>query len=350
MKISYMLKREDFYAINRKTLGSYYSDCDTEKKLYIYPELNAIVTARPGRAVRRYLYTEYRVSGSPVKRLLVKLYAFFMLHSGGLFAAKSVRLKTRADGDTLIYPCNKKYRIFDFKSGTVTVIPKSDFPTGDIKNEIAFRKDTVADFVPALLSYTGDSYTERIIDGYPVARAGEREWELAERAYEIWSGYALPFCESICAAEYAAELSQNIDAQLCELTKMGKNVPRERTLMLVGALSDELSKGGGTVTVGLSHGDLQSGNIWVENGTDKIYIIDWESYGKRSVEYDKATLYEGIRRTARLSEYVRVKDAAHAVVLLEDIIFRLRELKNLPESFGEEDFMSYIKILEERYV
>ena len=71
MKISYMLKRENFYDVNEKTLRRYYSDCKSRKRLYIYPELNAIVTARPSRAVRNYLYTEYRVSGSFLKKIAV---------------------------------------------------------------------------------------------------------------------------------------------------------------------------------------------------------------------------------------------------------------------------------------
>ena len=115
-------------------------------------------------------------------------------------------------------------------------------------------------------------------------------------------------------------------------------------------MSDEMSAYTGSVTLSLSHGDLQSGNVWVENGTDKIYIIDWESYGKRSAEYDKATLYGGIRRSDKLADYVKVKDDTHATVLLEDLIFRLKELKSLPENFGAEDFKRYVEILEDRYV
>ena len=75
MKISFMLKREDFYKINENTLEKYYQNSKNEKRLYIYPELNAIVTARPSKMVRNYLYTEFRVSGSPLKRLLVRIYA-----------------------------------------------------------------------------------------------------------------------------------------------------------------------------------------------------------------------------------------------------------------------------------
>ncbi len=345
-----MLKRENFYDINEKTLKRYYSDCNTPKKLYIYPELNAIITARPSKAVKKYLYTEYRVSGSLLRRVAVRLYAAVMLNSGGLLASKRFAIKTNADKDTLIYPCNKKYRIFDFDKNTVSVTPKEGFPTGDLKNEIEFRKNADADFVPPFLSYSDNGYTERIIDGYPVARAAERERELSDRALEIWKSYSAPYRKSIKCGEYADSLFGEITSLLNELSKSGKSICSERILSLTNKLLDELKEREENVTLSLSHGDLQSGNIWVENGTDKIYIIDWESYGTRSAEYDRATLYDGIRRADRLADYVKVKDAVRATVLLEDLIFRLKELKSLPDNFGAEDFERYVEILEGRYV
>lgn len=350
MKISYMLKRENFYDINEKTLKKYYDGCNASKKLYIYPELNAIITARPSKAVKKYLYTEYRVSGSFLKRIAVRAYAFAMLNSFGLLAAKNVELPTSAGRDTLIYPCNKKYRIFDFDKNTVSVTPKEGFPTGDLINEIEFRKNANADFVPSLISYSDNGYTERIIDGYPVARSVDRERELSDRAYSIWETYFAPFRQSVDCGQYAEELLAEIDLLLGELEDLAKSVDRGKVFSLAEKLSNEMCACGGKITLSLSHGDLQSGNIWVENGTDKIYIIDWESYGTRSVEYDRATLYDGIRKVDKLADYVKLKDATCATVLLEDIVFRLKELKNLPEDFGAEDFERYIKILEERYV
>jgi len=145
-----MLKRESFYEINEKTLGVFYKGQEKQKKLYVYPELNAIVTAHPSKKVKEYLYTEYRVSGSLLRRIAVKLYATVMLNSGGLLASKKLAIKNGADKDTLIYPCNKKYRIFNFKRNTVSVTPKYGFSTVDLKNEIAFRSQNSADFIPSL--------------------------------------------------------------------------------------------------------------------------------------------------------------------------------------------------------
>lgn len=345
MKISFMLKREDFYAINRKTLEKYYADSENEKRLYIYPELNAIVTANPSKAVRQYLYTEFRVNGSFLKRLLVRVYATALLNSRGLFAAKSIRIKTDADKNTLIYPCNKKYRIFDFAKKQVTVVGKDGFPTDDLQHEIAFRVDNRADFIPGLLENGSETYTENIIDGRPLARTGQRMPELCDRAFALWSEYIAPDILKIPAGEYAGMLEQRKLELKEKIDGLGKQVDFAGLDRIWNELLQILRVSDQSVSVGLSHGDLQPGNIWVEDGTDAIYIIDWESWQKRSLWYDRAVLYESLRKTDGIVNYAKSKDLIHATVLLEDIIFRLTELTTLPLDYGCAEFDAYIKML-----
>ena len=86
-------------------------------------------------------------------------------------------------------------------------------------------------------------------------------------------------------------------------------------------------------------------NIWVENGSDKLYIIDWESWSLRSLWYDRATLYEDLRRTDGIAQYAKRRDLVHTTVLLEDVIFRLTELTTLPYDYGCKEFDAYIKTL-----
>ena len=47
-----MLEREDFYKINQETLNYFYTDDLHESILYIYPQLNAIVTKKPSKEVK----------------------------------------------------------------------------------------------------------------------------------------------------------------------------------------------------------------------------------------------------------------------------------------------------------
>ena len=346
MKITYMLKREDFYEINKNTLKQFYGNSTKEKTLYVYPELNAIVTARPSKVVRQYLYTEFRVNGSFLKRLLVRLYAGALLNSCGLLASKSLKIKTGADADTLIYPCNKKYRVFDFQSKQVSVFAKDGFPNDGLVNEITFRTENVADFIPGLLYHGDAGYTEAIIDGCPVARAGERTAALCDRAFGIWSEYILPHTQQIPTAEYADVLEDELGQLKTRIQDMGKQIDTQKLDALCQVLLQQLRNGQEPVPVSLSHGDLQPGNIWVENITDKLYIIDWESCQRRSTWYDKATLYDGLRRSDGIARYAAHRDPEHATVLLEDVIFRLVELTTLPNDYGSADFNAYIQVLQ----
>ncbi len=345
MKISFMLKREDFYTINRKTLEKYYATSEKKKRLYIYPELNAIVTARPSKAVRQYLYTEFRVSGSFLKRLLVRIYATVLLNGWGLFASNSIELNTDADKNTLIYPCNKKYRVFDFAKNQVTVLGKDGFPTDDLQHEIEFRAGNKAGFIPGLLHSSAESYTETIIDGCPVARSGERISELCDRAFAMWGEYIAPQTQSIAAADYAQMLMQHASELKKKAADLGKQVDFSALEQIFGELLQTLQGSQESIPVSLSHGDLQPGNIWVENATDAIYIIDWESWQKRSLWYDRAVLYEELRKTDGVARYAKNRDLIHATVLLEDIIFRLTELTTLPFDYGCTEFDAYIKML-----
>ena len=350
MKITQMIKRENFFEINERTLKKYYKESTKGRRLYIYPALNAIVTACPSSAVRKYLYTEYRVSGSFLKRILVRIYVFVLLHSFGIFAAKSIKIPNCANRNTLIYPCNKKYRIFDFDQSVVSVVPKAGFPQNDLVKEIEFRRNNPANFVPALITFGEDEYTEAIIDGFPVARSGDQMTTLSDEAYRIWSDYAAKTCESVEVEQYAKALKDEARVLVNNLVHRGKAVDKDRIFFLCDMLYREAQGYGGSILVGLSHGDLQPGNIWLENGTNRIYIIDWEAYGRRSVNYDMATLYEGIRRVDGLQRFVKMKNLAHCIVLMEDLLFHLGELRNLPEAFGVKDFERFLKVLESRYV
>ena len=107
--------------------------------------------------------------------------------------------------------------------------------------------------------------------------------------------------------------------------------------------SDEL------IEVGLSHGDLQAGNIWIENITEKVYIIDWESYGTRSVGYDYAALCRDLRKRSGIARLASSNVTEDVVILYEDLLFKLEELISLPGDIGSLDFDNYVKtVLRER--
>lgn len=337
MKITEMLQREDFYQINRDTLSEYYGNCAEKKKLYIYPRLNAIVVKHPSKAVEEYLLTEYDVRGNALKRLAVQMYVKLCLNSFGRMADQSIELNNSATPNTLIYPCNRKYRIFDFVKQTVSVQIKSGFPTEQLRHEIAFRtRKDLPGFVPTLVSHTAFGYTERIIDGRPLARITDDFEKYKRAAFDQLSAYANQFNETVTGNDYAVKLSEKAN-------KLAKEIDIDLKSLLKSLVAG-ISKLQEIVTT-FSHGDLQMGNIWIENKTNKVFIIDWESWGTRSSFYDKAALFNGLR-PGDISKYLNKEGIAteeKAVVLLEDLVFQLEEYSSLPGQFGLEKLKKYIE-------
>ncbi|MBR3779235.1 MAG: phosphotransferase [Clostridia bacterium] len=340
MKISQMLVREDFYAINDRTLQKYYADISGQTDLFVYPQLNAIITKKPSSAVKKYLFNEYGIRANPCKRLLVNGYVFACLHMRGLLADKRISVMAKVDKDTLIYPCNKKYRVFHFDENVVDVIAKSGFDDTDLQREISFRtKESLPAFVPALMNYDTDGYRERIIEGLPLARIQEGFDAYRDEAYRLLSAYAQLQSREVPCNEYICSLKEQI-AQHAASSKV-RNGERLRSVVerLVKACEPI-----GDIPLCFSHGDLQAGNIWIERETHKIFIIDWESWGERSIWYDRATLYQGLR-PGKIERFLNcdMPKTHKAVILLEDLIFRLKELTGLPLDFGTEQYEEYVR-------
>lgn len=340
MKISEMLKREDFYSISEKTLHDYYGQQDKRTILYVYPKINAITTCKPSKDVKKYLLNEFALR-SIVKRILAKSYVRMCLSSSGLLSDRKIVIDAEISDATLIYPCNKKYRIFDFVNKYVGVMAKARFDTHDLVHEIEFRRRTDnPPFVPKIIDSNDCGYRESIIDGSPLARISDHKefLTLKEEAYQELRKYYQKYDSIVDAKEYILELQNRISLLM---GVKSNNVHFLNDLVqILSVFACEFEK----ITIGFSHGDLQAGNIWVTNGERKIYIIDWESWGTRSVWYDYDTLFNDLR-PGGISCYLN-KDIAKnqkAVVLLEDIIFQLNELNSLPLNYGNAKFLNYIQ-------
>ena len=339
MKISYMLRREDFYSINQKTLDKYYKEKHKSKTLYIYPHLNAIVTRTPSKRVKQYLYVEYSHNASLIKHFLTKMYTRIYINSFGLLSSSRCRVNGDFSDNSLIYPCNKKIRIFDFDSGTVRVVAKAGFCNTGIKKEIEFRKTNNASFIPKVLSFDDEEYTEKIIDGRPLARIKEGQELYKEAILNLWNGYKRD-SKDIAISEYAKQLREEFAVLIKKCT--GKSADFLKAHELEEHLYALLAVSSDMTQVALSHGDLQPGNVWIENNTDNIYIIDWESYGRRSVGYDYAALYRDLRKKDGISRLAKSNAILDVVILYEDLIFKLEELSSLPEDIGSGDFDDYV--------
>lgn len=342
MKISQMIQREDFYSVNEQTLASFYRHEDGASRMFVYPHINAIITKRPTKAVKTFLYREFAVRSHLFKRLLVKGYTCACVNSMGLLADKRIEVPAHVADSTLIYPCNKKYRIFDFDQKTVSVVVKKGFPTHYFQHEIAFRsREDLPAFVAPLLQYDENGYCEAIIDGCSLARVQTDYDACRDKAYEMFFAYAAQFRRCIDRETYISCLRQQMD----ELAIALPHVNHDRLHRVADALTARIDVD--TLELVFSHGDLQAGNVWIEIGTNAMYIIDWESWGERSVWYDRATLYHGLR-PAGIAAFLRssVPDGQKRIVTMEDIVNVLRELNNLPPECVQDQLDAYLADVE----
>ena len=108
----------------------------------------------------------------------------------------------------------------------------------------------------------------------------------------------------------------------------------EKLQGLLSAIQKKKNEFSGKMLVGYSHGDFQAGNIWRdEHG--KTWIYDWETVGIRSSWYDQAVMFGGLRRGMDYAAFLQSDasgwldknegEATKILIILEDIIFQLRE-------------------------
>lgn len=365
MKITEMLEREDFYVILKSTLEKYahllgisseHIDIRKDKKgccLYINPRLNAIMSGHPAKSVTNYLKTEYHVGGTMQKRIVV--WAYLTMATSFVKSMSECGICMAYDNkldELLIYPCNKKLRLFDFDRGIVHTILKDGFPDTYIERETKFRKANAGVFIPAIIESSKGYYSERIINGRPLARIDDTAFVDRCKIEAIQLIFSLTH-EKKCinVNEYIASLAQR---SLRILNDKPAFADKETVGLIFNALREKID---GQIQLVTSHGDLQPGNIWIENETDKLIIIDWETVGTRSIFYDYAALYLGMRRNKNTQDfygrfvkhefptYMKMDCSAITlakVVLAEELLYQTEELVSFPDTIGIKEYEQII--------
>ena len=107
----------------------------------------------------------------------------------------------------------------------------------------------------------------------------------------------------------------------------------------------------------VSHGDFQPGNIWYDEDNKKVVIIDWETIKMRSPFYDYAALYYNLRRKGMLQHVAdSIKNSYHIanfssqcsseniakVVLAEELAYQTEELISFPGEIGIKEYEAFI--------
>ena len=369
MKISEMLQREDFYSILPHTLNRYANFLDLEPgsvevvdkgkwaNLYINEYLNAIIAAKPSKEVKDYLKTEFSVGGSTARRAAVSAYLNLATSFVRMNSQRGLKIGSKQEMmDLLIYPCNKKIRIFDFSSGIVYTVLKDGFPEHYLKRETEFRLSANQEFVPKILNYTAGCYSEKIIrNGKPLARIQDVDFvEMKKRESLRLIASLTKVPRHIFAKAYVNSLKERCLNMLAAKDGFCENA---RIIALFDRWLHSITNCPFELVT--SHGDLQPGNIWIDS-YGQIVIIDWETVKQRSTFYDYATLYCRLRNHGGLQGFCnRVKsdgclsgikeipfETVLALILAEEMEYQTEELISFPGKMGIDYYLDRINEFE----
>lgn len=371
MKIDAMMRREDFFEILRQTVEKYYRDVQGREgrltyspqpgsqKLVVNGRLNFISPVPVPPGVRLYLSGEYNLRGSELRRLAGKAVVQAVCRLPWLGRVKTAYLTQGLLADNgFICPQNRSIRFFDYDAMTVDCMIKQGFTRRYFDNQIAFRRAYAYPFMLPLLCVGDDWFREPILLGHPLARVTDpADYRLGmEAAFAAMEQLARDTIQQTRPGEYVSALVQTLHTLLAQ-AETRKHIRRGAAL---GALTERCAahilRQNLPVPTVMSHGDLQTGNIWLDR-EKKTWIYDWETAGRRSIWYDSAVLGCSLRRADGWREFFRPeqeetmlrldgkkdyaaqqRQAIREIVLLEDLQFYLEDLLELPLDWGTEIF------------
>lgn len=374
MNIEGMLKREDFFEILAKTISGYYKNtlnrdvyfgyekrdgCD---EIVINKTLSFISKIPVKRGLYEFLNSEYNIRASIVKYILGKIAVRIICLFPSIGKVKIAYISKGILGkNEFINPQNRSIRIFDYNKLTVDCIVKDGFTDRYFQNQLNFRKHYHFDFMLPLLACGKNWYREPILRGNPLARVTNKD------DYENGLSTVYSYLEQLISGsieeqrlgDYALSLINHIQTLLLQAEGRKKIKYAGEIRILLADCKKIIMSADIPVATAVSHGDLQSGNIWVDRDK-KTWIYDWETVGRRSVWYDASVLGYSLRRPLGWSELAGTLDYSYLlkydtkkdytlheiqaiihVVLLEDIQFYLEDMLELPKDWGNWIFDNY---------
>lgn len=231
----------------------------------------------------------------------------------------------------LVVPGNQRVRVHDFRNWSTRVFAKSRFSRAGLRREIELRGSHDGPFLN-LSDWSKDAswFEEPLIDGWALPRCPP--WIDAARAaatvFSALRGWQhAGGTTRIAAARYATQLADSI----CSAASESDESMRAWVRRLV-----EVGSAARCCQIGLTHGDLQPGNVLVCRSGD-VFAIDWEHWGERTTDYDAMVWQFGARQGGGLARRIAASmrnrawsRAAVAIFLLEDLLWFLREASSGP--------------------
>lgn len=373
-----MLEREPFKEVLVQTIDEYFREVEGKKiyatvteqnnsvPLYIFLKPFFVSCYPFPHGLSEYLYSEYNIRGNLLEYLIGKVGVLGTLHSGTTFAKDRIYISSEAKNEGFfIGPCNRTVRFYYYDKDYVDIIVKNGYQSDFLKKQIQFRKTVDLSFVPKLLAYGETWYREKIMHGHALART--RNNILYDGALKQIEG-ALSVLSEI-NKEYVSSL-EYFDNMKNKAIELLKSLDQKSTECLKDVFQ-RIKVKDMPIPLSVSHGDLQSGNIWV-NTDGKITIYDWETVHQRSVWFDPMVLYGRLHSGCFTVNIFQVlmqdkrifnddyKGAIYSaddirtieiIVAMEDLVFCLMEASQLLSVYAQkranlvvESFIKYFEV------
>lgn len=376
-----LFDREDVLGILKATLEKYYiqrmgeevkieySNKIRAKSFVLVPRIGMVMRPFPCKEIRKHYYNAYNIRDSIVKNFGAKLMVFVATHSKRLLALSQYLDVIPSDvvgNKTIFTICNRTIRIFDYNTGNTVSIQKTGFSDKYFKQHLLFRMNNEYDFIPPLLSHGDNWFEEKILNGVMLARlTNEEEYNRAiECALKDMGLIAENTLQYLDAKSYLFDLVDYIKESLKKALDIKGISSYDLAEQYIYFLENQALNIDGLIPTVVSHGDLQGGNILVT--PEKVWIIDWETNGRRSAWFDVITLqfatryHGGIKQLSKacLEDDTMQKvmrgcncefDSKKMIVifLLEDMKFYLEDMLELPSSAGKISFDNYMQEINE---
>ncbi len=370
-----MLTREDFYKILRDTIIDYaravfqrdimceYEPFEDSEAWSINAALGFVARTPVPKGVRTYMMSEYNVRGSIVKNVIGKVAVDVITTIPSIGTTKKVYVSRGVFAPSIfIVPQNRSIRFYDYERMTVDCIIKAGFTSKYFNNQIDFRNNYNYDFLNPMLANGEGWLRENVLMGHPLVRTTDKELyeKGTEKALDYLKVLAKDTIEMTPIRPYVESMKEDAIRKTA-LAKEKKEIQEAEATLKLLDIAERMAQNITTdIPTCISHGDFQSGNIWIEP-SGKTLVYDWETAGRRSIWYDSATLSYSLRRAFGWESMVNdsgddglmkcVPDGVDAqmnrrgiigVLLLEDILFYLDDMLELPNGWGRESFDGFI--------
>lgn len=295
--------------------------------MVIVPKLNLIATENIGFNLVWELFSEYRRQKDRKKKFLITFYTVAILIIIKLKLPIFKKIKINYDDQ---YPAilggNNRIRLISACNQYALVHAinnKTKWSCDAVIHAIQYYSKCGCIALPQVMSLSCGGYLEQQIKGIAINRLtfqekGKIDFTLTKSLngyfdFQILSGFKLSVDEYFkCKYQYVIEKSTD------------ENLVCDEEMKFIVSLKDKINlfTEADTIDCVYSHGDLNTGNIFISKD-HKVFIIDWEYFGVRNLNYDRFVYSTNLRHTNSNDEYRNIIESPKASFLdiLEEYIF-----------------------------